>query len=84
MTLTLIISGGLVNLDNQHAEAGPHLQRRPAGEQEVAEGVRRPGERGLQEVPGAVLRAGETESPGDGHEVPGCETPRGQTRLLLP
>ena len=84
MTLTLIISGGLVNLDNQHAEAGPLLQRRPAGEQEVAEGVRGQGERGLQEIPCARHGEGEAESAGGSHQVPGGETPAGQTRLLLP
>ena len=83
MELTEMMTGCLLYLDHQHAQAGPGLQCGPTREQEVAEGVRGPGERGIQEVPGAGLREGETEGPGDGYEVPGGETPRGQTGLFL-
>ena len=41
-------SGCLLHLDYEHVEAGPDLQLGPAREQEVAEGVRGQGERGIQ------------------------------------
>ena len=71
-------------MDHEHAATGPELQRGPAGEQAVAEGVRGAGERGLQEVSGAGHREGAEAGPGHRHQVPRGQASHGQARLLIP